>query len=167
MANTSVSGPVRSANGFAAYSDSSSTSAVSIALATQGTGVVIPTVGPIVNFTTVTTDATAGDVTYTAAQIKGGLILRDPGANRADLFPTAAALVAAMPSCVVGTSLVVHIRNEANGAETITMTTNTGLTLSGTMTIAQNNAKSFLIVLTNVTSGAEAATVYSLGTVVF
>ena len=67
----------------------------------------------------------------------------------------------------VGTSLIVHIRNTANAAETITMTTNTGLTLSGTMTIAQNNAKSFQIVLTNVTSGAEAATVYSLGTVVF
>ena len=165
MATSSFSGPVRSAAGFSAYNET--TTNVSIPLATQGTGVVLPTVGPIVNFTTVTTDATAGDVTYTAAQIKGGLILRDPGANRSDLFPTAAALVAALPSAVVGTSIMVHIRNTANANETITMTTNTGLTLSGTMTIAQNNAKSFLIVLNNVTAGAEAATVYSLGTVVF
>jgi hypothetical protein len=62
---------------------------------------------------------------------------------------------------------VVTIRNTADAAETITMTTNTGLTLSGTMTITQNHQKSFLVRLANVTSGSEAVTIYSMGTVVF
>lgn len=110
----------------------------------------------------------ANALTYTAAQILGGLILRaTSGAGRADLFPTAAAIVAAMPGCQVGTAFEVTIRNDAGAAETITMTTNTGLTLSGTMTIAQSNMKRFLVRLTNVTPGSEAATIYSLGTIVF
>ena len=168
MATTSFTGPVRSQNGFSAYSPSSTTSNISIPLATQGTGVVVPTVGPIVNISTVTTITTAGAATYTAAQLKGGLILRDPnGSGRSDVTPTAALLVAALPSAVVGTSFVFTIRNDADAAETITVTAGSGATLSGTMTIAQNNLKQFLVVLTNVTSGAEAYTVYSLGTVVF
>lgn len=168
MSTTSFSGPVRSANGFAAYIDNDTTTGASITLATQGTGVVLPTVGRMVNITTVTTVTTAGAVTYTAAQLKGGLILRDPnGAGRSDVTPTAALLVAALPSAVVGTSFEFIIRNDADAAETITITAGSGATLSGTMTIAQSNMKLFLAVLTNVTSGAEAYTVYSLGTVVF
>lgn len=114
------------------------------------------------------TETTAGAVTYTVAQIFGGLLLRDPnGASRADLLPAAAAIVAALEGVAVGASLRFHIRNTADAAETITVTTNTGLTLSGTMTILQNNAKDFVAVVTNATPGSEAVTVYSLGTVVF
>lgn len=114
---------------------------------------------------TVVTEATAGAVTYTAANFAGGLILRDPnGAGRADLFPTAATIDTEMDTPRVGASFVVTIRNTADAAETITMTTNTGLTLYGTMTIAQNNQKSFLVVKTAVTP---TYTIYSLGTVVF
>jgi hypothetical protein len=83
------------------------------------------------------------------------------------LFPTAANIVAALPSAFVDQAFVVTIRNTADAAETITMTTNTGLTLSGTMTITQNHQKSFLVRLTNVTTGSEAVTIYSMGTVVF
>ena len=108
-------------------------------------------------------------MTYTVAQFLGGIILRDPnGAARADLVPTAAAIIAALfPDPAnppyVGASVRVHIRNTADAAETITVTTNTGITLSGTMTIAQNNAKDFLVVVT----GVSTVTIYSLGTVVF
>jgi hypothetical protein len=116
---------------------------------------------------TAATDTTAAAITMTAAQILGGLILRDPnGAGRADLVPTAAALVAAIPGAGVGSAFEFTIRNTADAAETITVTTNTGVTLSGTMTIAQNNSKRFVAVFTNVTLGSEAVTVYSLGTVV-
>lgn len=116
---------------------------------------------------TVTTDATAAAVTFTAAQVLGGLILRDPaGAGRADLLPTAASLLAAINGPFVGLSFEFTIRNTADAAETITVTTNTGLTLSGTMTIAQNNSKRFLAVVTDIDSGEAAITVYSLGTVV-
>lgn len=111
---------------------------------------------------------TASAITYTAAQLLCGLILRDPnGAGRADLFPTAASLVAAVPGADADTVFEVTIRNDADAAETITMTTNTGLTLSGTMTIAQNNIKRFLVRFTNVTPGSEAVTIYSLGTATF
>lgn len=115
---------------------------------------------------TVTTSSTAGAVTYTAAEILGGVILRDPnGGNRSDVFPTAASIEteAGLPGLSTGASFTVLIRNTADAAETITMSTATGLTLSGTMTIAQNNQKEFLFVKT----GVNTFTVYSLGTVVF
>jgi hypothetical protein len=117
---------------------------------------------------TATTKTTAAAVTYTADEILGGLILRDPaGAARADLFPTAAEIIDALAGAVVGTSFEVDIRNTADAAETITMTTNTGLTLSGTMTIAQLNAKRFVFLVTDADEGDEAITVYSLGTATF
>ena len=120
---------------------------------------------------TVTTEATAGAVTFTAAEIIGGLILRYPnGAGRADLFPTAASLCQAIEGGYgygAGQSIRVVIRNTADANETITMTANTGVTISGTATIGQNNSKEFLIVFDDVTPGSEAYTAYSLGTATF
>jgi len=117
--------------------------------------------------TTVTTDVTAGVRTYTAAELIGGLILRDPsGANRSDVSPAAADIVAGYAGGIVGSSFEFAIRNDANAAETITLTAGAGVTLSGTMTIAQSNSKRFLCRLDNVGSGTEAVTVYSLGTFV-
>ena len=113
-------------------------------------------------------DATAGAITMTPAQLLSGLILRDPnGAGRADLVPLGADLYAAiggnrLDAEGVGASFEFTIRNTANGAETITVTANTGITLSGTMTIAQNNSKRFLAVCT----AKDTFVVYSLGTVV-
>ncbi len=47
------------------------------------------------------TDASAA--TYTAAQLLGGLILRDPaGGARSDVTPTAAAILAALDAPVTG-----------------------------------------------------------------
>lgn len=131
-------------------------------------------IGPVPSITatawqraTVTTDTTAGVKTYTAAELLGGLILRDPaGASRSDVTPTAALIVAGIAGAVVGSSFEFTIRNTADAAETITVTAGAGVTLSGTMTIAQNNSKRFLAVCTNVGSGTEAVTIYSLGTVV-
>lgn len=115
----------------------------------------------------VTTKTTAGAVTYSAAELIGGLILRDPaGASRSDVTPTAAAIVAGITGCVVGSGFEFTIRNDADAAETITLTAGSGITLSGTMTIAQNYSKRFIAVVTNIGSGTEAVTVYSLGTVV-
>lgn len=117
-------------------------------------------------FATVTTQATAGAQTYTAAQLVGGLILRDPnGGAVTDTTATAALLVAAFDNPVVGTTFEVIIRNTADAAETITVAGGTGVTVSGTATIAQNNSKGFLVRLDNVTAAVEAVTMYSLGTV--
>jgi len=115
--------------------------------------------------TTPATITTAGAATYTTAQLLGRLLLRDPnGAGRSDVTPTAALIVAAIKNCKVGTSFEFTIRNDADMAETITVTAGTGVTLSGTMTIAQSNSKKFLVRVTAVTTPA--VTIYSLGTVV-
>lgn len=116
---------------------------------------------------TVTTDATVGARTYTIAELLGGLILRDPnGGARSDVTPTAALIVAGIAGCIVGSAVEFTIRNTADANETITITEGAGVTLSGTMTIGQNNSKRFVLVVTNIGSGTEAATLYSLGTVV-
>ena len=117
------------------------------------------------DFITVTTDTTAGANTWSAAEFIGGLLLRDPnGDHRSDVTPTATQLVTAISNCKVGTAFRVIIRNTANAAETITVTAGSGVTLSGTMTITQNNTKEFLCRVDNV--GSPAATLYSLGTYV-
>ena len=113
------------------------------------------------------TYTTAGAITMTAADLLAGLVLRDPnGAGRADLVPTAAAIIDALTinghPPAVGASFEFTIRNTADAAETITVTTNTGITLSGTMTIAQSNSKRFLVVVASLS----AVSIYSLGTVV-
>lgn len=111
---------------------------------------------------------TAGAATYTAQQLLGGFILRDPaGAARSDSLPSAALLVAALPGVAVGTTFRVVVRNDAAGAFAITVLAGAGVTLSGTATIAQNNLKVFLVRFTNVSPGTEAYTVYSLGSSVF
>ena len=112
--------------------------------------------------TTVYGITTVGIVTYTAAQLLGSLIIRDPaGAARTDKLPTATDMVAAINGCQVGDSFIFTIRNTADNAETITVAINTGVTLSGTMTIAQNTSKRFQLVITGVSSPAY--TLYSLG----
>lgn len=115
---------------------------------------------------TASTITTAAAVTYTAAQLLGGLVLRDPnGGGRSDVTPTAALLAAALPGVQAGTAFEFTIRNTADAAETITITAGTNVTLSGTMTIAQNNTKRFLAVFT-ATGTTPTVTIYSLGTVV-
>jgi hypothetical protein len=112
--------------------------------------------------------STASALTLTTDQVLGGLILRDGnGGARTDTLPTAADLVEAIQGCMVGTSFTFHVRNTSSTAIAITIAVGTGGTASGTMTAAQNNAKSFMIVFTNVTYGSEAYTCYSLGTIVF
>jgi hypothetical protein len=126
----------------------------------RSSGLFVPTIVPA-------TLATAGNLTLTVAQVLGGLILRDPnGAGRTDTLPTAALLAAEIIGCLVGSAFEFTIRNTADGNETITVASGAGGTDSGTMTIAQNNTKRFLLVFTNVTSGSEAYTLYSLGTIV-
>jgi hypothetical protein len=121
----------------------------------------------LIDFITVATYSTAGAITLTAADIIGGMILRDcNGGARADLVPTATAILAALEGkAVIGQAFRFTIRNTSSTAVSITVTTNTGITLSGTMTIAQNNSKDFLAVITAI--GTPAVTIYSLGTVVF
>jgi len=123
---------------------------------------VIRTLGSLASLNTVQTLNNAGAITYSGALLNGALILRDPnGAARTDVLPTAAQIVAAIGSAV-GATASFAIRNTADAAETITVSGGTGVTLSGTMTIAQNNTRLFISQVTNGTSGAEAVTIYSV-----
>lgn len=105
---------------------------------------------------------TAGNVTYTAAQILGGVIVRDPnGGARSDTLPTAALLVAAIPGAKVGDTIWCEIKNGADAAEALTILAGSGGTFDANQTAAsqivgQNISKTLVLRLTNVTAASEA-----------
>jgi hypothetical protein len=90
---------------------------------------------------TLTTDNTAGNLSITAAMVKGGFIVRDPtGGSRTDVLPTAAAMVALIPTIVAGTYMKFHVINNADAAETITFSAP-----DGTVTKAATNQTTIVI----------------------
>lgn len=104
-------------------------------------------------------NAATTSTTLTGANITGGVATVDlaltgtlAGAANATM-PTVAQMTAAMHAPVVGTSYRLRIINQSGGAFTWTVVTNTGWTLTGTMTIAQNTWREFVITL-NTTSTA-------------
>ncbi len=103
----------------------------------------------IVNTNTI---ATAG--TLTAANITGAsefVTLRltgNPAGAAAITLPTVAATVAALPNPLAGQSYMLRISNAAN-SDTWTVTTATGWTLTGTMTIATGTWRDFNLALTS------------------
>lgn len=98
-----------------------------------------PLAAPGQNNAVASTINTTAAVTYSAAQWLGGYIARDPnGAGRADLVPTASNINTANPSLAIGSYFDTTLKNTADAAETITLTANTGVTLIGTITVAQN-----------------------------
>jgi hypothetical protein len=106
--------------------------------------------------------STAGNVTYTMAQILAGLILRDAaGANRTDTTPTAAQIVAGMAGALAGSTLEFAVRNISGGAFTVTVQGGAGVT--GTVpAIAQNTGTRMMFVITNAAPGAEAVSIYAV-----
>lgn len=113
-----------------------------------------------------TSDATVGARTYTAAEILGGIIVRDPnGASRSDVLPTAALLVAAIPGATIGDVIDCLIINGADAAETITIGAGAGggfdaNQVAASRLISQNASKLLRIRLTNVTAASEAYVAY-------
>lgn len=155
-----VNAATGTAPGFIAAGDDAS---ASLGLEGKGTNGQILLKDVPLRAVTVTTTTTAGPVTLTAAQVLGGVLLRDPnGGDRTDTLPTAALLVAAVQGAVVNLAIDLDIRNTADAAETLTLAAGAGGTTSGTMTIVQNQTRRFRLVLTNVTGGTEAYTVYSV-----
>lgn len=104
--------------------------------------------------------ATLSLTTVQATLISGAdnvsLNLGDPNPSGIN-FPTAPQLIAAIPNVQVGFSYLLNIRNQ--GAGTATITTNTGVTLNGTMTIAQNVTRTFVVTIATATT----VTVNSMG----
>jgi hypothetical protein len=87
------------------------------------------------------------------------------GAGAALTLPTVAAMIATLTptQAQVGSTIVLRVINSSGGAFAWTVTTNTGWTLSGTQTIAQNTWRDFIVQLTNVGT-TPTATVQSVGT---
>ena len=113
---------------------------------------------------TVTSLTTAETATYTAAQIVGGFIIDAITNSMTGTTGTATAINAAIPNCQDGSSFEFTIKNAAASGITITLGAGADVTITGTATIAQNNSKRFLYLVTSVAS--HTATIYSLGTVV-
>jgi hypothetical protein len=147
-----VGGEIAIGNWFLAVYDSALNSGAG------GFHLVYPT--PLPQSSTATVNNNAG-VTLTAAQATGagtafGVINRTgaPGGGISDQLPTAATIIAALNNAGANVRFSLLFSN-ATG-QTITMTTNTGLTLAGTMTTAAGTTHTFIGVVT----GAGAVTVY-------
>ena len=104
-----------------------------------------------------TNTATSG-TTLTAANVTGGSANVDlaltgtlGGAANAQL-PTVANLFKSLWAAKVGATYRLRIINESSGAFAWTVTTNTGWTLNGTMSIAQNTWREFIVTLTSLTA---------------
>jgi len=114
--------------------------------------------------TTVTTDSTAGDIVYTAAQMFGGYIKRDPdGVSRNDTTATAALILALFGTGgEVGSSFDFTVKNTSGGVFNVTLNGGTGVTIDGTGVIANGTAATFKVVMTDVGSGTEACTILDI-----
>ncbi len=109
---------------------------------------------------TVTTATTP--VTITVAQALAGVLFVDCQDAGGIKFPTAANLVAAIQGCQVNTCVYLWVVN--TGDTTLTPVVNTGITLGtgSTAAMATVTSKLWLIRITSITAGAEAATLWSL-----
>ena len=79
----------------------------------------------------------AGDATLSVAQLTNGILLGSPGSSAAAYtLPTCATLDAALGNAKVGSSFDFSVINvNGSGSGVITVTTNTGWTLVGLMTV--------------------------------
>ena len=110
-----------------------------------------------------TQTAITNSATITAAQLLTLILDGTPTAAADYTLPTAALLVAAIPGAAVGSSFMFTVNNKSAGANTITVVAGAGGTADGTVTVAQNVIRSFLVIITNITGAAEAYFVYGMG----
>lgn len=112
------------------------------------------------------TSALAAGGTLTAANVTGGndtvyLTMTGAFAGAANIqFPTAASIIALLPNAQVGTSYLLRVINPSG--QTLTVTTNTGITLNGvygSVSIPTETFRDFLVTVT----GAATLTVQDVG----
>ena len=108
---------------------------------------------------------TAGNVTYTIAQLLTGCIVRDPnGGARTDTLPTAADLVAGITGVAVGDVIACYFVNAADAAEAVTLDAGANGAYDAKQTatsraVPQFGSKWIFIRVTNITGASEAYTV--------
>ena len=114
----------------------------------------------------VVTSATT-PVTLTTAQIMQGILPVDCQDAGSITTPTAAAIVAAINGCQIGTSFDLDVVNY--GDTTLTMALGTGVTkttiasVAAVLTMVTLVSKRFKFIVTNVTPGSEAVTIWAFG----
>lgn len=105
----------------------------------------------VLNVQTIPTTLT-GDTTLTAAQVAVGLVVckKASDATLTVTLPTAALLDAAITSAKVGSSFELTICNDNNsgGSSTVPVTTGTGITIVGNVTVARHGASTYRFVKT-------------------
>lgn len=115
---------------------------------------------------TISAVSSASNATYTAAQVIGGIINRDPnGANRTDTTPTAAQLVAEMQSknsAVTTNSSFPFLLSSDSNVYSVTVAAGTGVTLVGSGLVRAGKTLEIDVVATNIASGSEAVSIYVL-----
>ena len=93
-----------------------------------------------------------GDTTLTAAQVASGLVVckKASDATLTITLPTAALLDAAIPSAKVGSSfdLTICNNNNSGSSSTVPITTGTGITIFGNVTVAQFGGSTYRFVKT-------------------
>lgn len=111
------------------------------------------------NTATASTTLTAANI-YAAGAIDVTLNMTGTlGAGGAATLPTVANLVTAVNNLVAGQTYRLRVINSSSANFAWTVTTNTGWTLTGTMSVAQNTWRDFYVTLTSAT----AATLVSIG----
>ena len=122
---------------------------------------------PIFTSPTPSALATTTTLTLTTAQILSGIVtVNSAAADATHTTPTAAAIVAAVSGAVVGQSFQLTYINTSTSYQ-VTIAAGSGVTLVGDPVVLEtandgtkNASVRFLFRFTNVTSGAEAVSVY-------
>lgn len=110
--------------------------------------------------------ATAGATTLTVRQLMGGIIFHDPQGSVNLTTPTAAQIVAEINGAATNMSFRFAVTNTGGEGEVDTLALGTGVTapaqnlLNADRTIAPSATHEFVLILTDVTPGNEAATLY-------
>ncbi|OPL10755.1 MAG: hypothetical protein AVO38_16315 [delta proteobacterium ML8_D] len=117
------------------------------------------TKGGMVKQMTVTDEI--GTETLTTAEVLGGFIDGTPTGAATYTLPTGTLMGGALNQVGIGNAIEFTVKNSSAGAHVITIAAGTDGTTKGTMTIAQNNTKRFLLIMTSATE----YDLYSLGTV--
>lgn len=94
-------------------------------------------------------DVSGGNATLTSAQLLGGAIFRT-GTAPTDTTDTAANLIAAMGNPPDGTCRLIVIRNACTG--TLTLSAGTGVTITGTATVATVTTALYMLRKTGATT---------------
>lgn len=104
-----------------------------------------------------TSNSASSPVQMTAAQALSGVFVNTTNGAISVYLPTPADMLATVPNIQVGSTIDLWIRQD--GDNTLTLSTNSvsGITLSGTATIATTLGQKVIFKITNATTGAYTA----------